>query len=84
MLHYSKEVSNNLGASKSQDKCWCQWDWALLRDSLLREHMGMISSSHNVVSHEVGFKLSAINVGNWVTYSVNTQGNRQTDPILMV
>ena len=56
MLYYSKEVVNNLGASRSWDKGWYQWNWALLRDSLLSEYMGMIGYSHRMVTNEIGLK----------------------------
>ena len=84
MLHYSMEVVNNLGPNKSWDKGRCQWNWALLRNSLLREHIGLIGSSHSMVSNEIVLKSSVIDVGNWVISSMNAQGNRQADPMLMV
>ena len=72
MLYYSKEVINNLGASRSQDKGWYQRDWVFLRDSLLREDMGMIGSSYSMVSSGIGLKSSVMDVGNWVISGMNT------------
>ena len=83
MLHYSKVV-NNLGASRSQDKGRCQWNWALFRDSLLSKHIVVIGSSHGMVSDEIGPKSSVVLVGNWVISGMNAQENRQADPMLMV
>ena len=84
MLHYSKEVVNDLGASRSRDKGWLQCNWALLRDILLSKHMRMIGSSHSMASNEIGFKASVMDVGNWAITGTNAQGNRQADPMLMV
>ena len=63
---------------------WWQWNWSLLRDSLLSTHMGMIGSSHSMVSNGIGLKSSVMDVGNLVTSSINVQGNRQADPMLVV
>ena len=84
MLHYSKEVVNNLGANISQDKGWCKYNWALVRDSLLKKHMGIIGSSHSIVSNEIDHKSSVMDVGNWVISGVNSQGSKQAYLILMV
>ena len=35
--------NDNLGASRSQGKVQCQWNWALFRDSLLSEHLDISS-----------------------------------------
>ena len=83
-MHYSKEFVNKLGANRSQDKGQCQWDWAIPRDSLLSKHKGMMGSSCSIVSDKFGLKSNDIDVGNWVISGMNTQGNRQSDPILMV
>ena len=56
----------------------------MLRDSLLNKHMGMIGSSYSVVRGRIGLKSSVMDVGNWVISGMNTQGNRQVDPMLMV
>ena len=71
MLHYSREVIKNLKASKNQHKSWCQWIWALVKDSLLSKLMGMIGSSNSVVSNETGLKLHVLDVGNWFISSMN-------------
>ena len=84
MLDYSKEVVNNLGVSRSQYKGWCQWILVLLRDILLRNQMGMIGSSYSMVSNDIGLKSSIMDVRNLVIFSMNTQGNRQADSMLMV
>ena len=84
MLYYSQEVVNNLMVSRSRDSGQCQWNWALLRDSQLSEYMGMIGSSHSMVREKIGVKLSVVYVGNWVIYGMNSQGNRQANPMLMV
>ena len=83
MLHYSQEAINSLGA-RSWDKGLCQWNWALLRDSLLSKHMGMIGSSYSMVSNEIVLKSSFMDIGNLVISSINGQRNRQADPILVV
>ena len=44
----------------------------------------MIISSHSMVRGKIGLKQSDMDVGNWVISSVNAQGNRQADPMLMV
>ena len=46
--------------------------------------MGMIGSSHSVVSKKIGLKLSAMDVGKWVISGMNAQGNKQANPKLMV
>ena len=46
--------------------------------------MGMIGSSHSVVKGRISLKSSVIDVENWVISGMNAQGNRQTDPMLMV
>ena len=46
--------------------------------------MGMIGSSYSMVSRKIGLKSSVMDVGNWVISSMNAQGNRQVDPMLMV
>ena len=84
MLHYCQEAVNNPGVSRSSDKGQFQWNWALLRDSLLSKHMGIIGSSHSVVSEKIGCKSSVIDVRNLVISGINAQRNRQTDPMLMV
>ena len=84
MLHSSKEVVNSLRAGRSQDKVWCQWIWALLRDSLLSEHIGMISYIYSMVNGEIGLKLSVMNVGNWVIAVMNAQGNNQAENMPLV
>ena len=84
MLHYSKEVTNNLRASRIRDKGWCQWNWALLRDSILSNHIGMIGSSQGMVSNKIGLKSSVMDMGNWDISGMIAQGNRQADPMLMV
>ena len=45
--------------------------------------MGIIASSHSIVSNEIGLKSSIIDVGNWVISGMNTQGNKQLVPMLM-
>ena len=62
---------NNLGANTSQDKGWCQWNWALLRESLLSEYIEMIYSGHSVFSSKTGLKSGVMDVGNWVIYGMN-------------
>ena len=83
MLHYSKKVVNDLGASRRQDKRWCQWNKALLRDSLLSENIDMMGFSYSMVSNEIGPKSSVMDVGNWVISDRNPQRNRQANPMLM-
>ena len=46
--------------------------------------MGMIGSNHSMVRRKIGLKSSIMDVGNWVISSVNAQGNRQVDPMLIV
>ena len=46
--------------------------------------MQIIGSSLNVVSKEIGLKSSVMNVGDLVISGINAQGNRQSDPMLMV
>ena len=84
MLHYSKEVINNLQVSRSQEKGQCQCIWSLLRDSLHSNDMVIIGSSHSAVSDEIGLNSSIIHVGNWAISGIDSQGNRQADPILML
>ena len=84
MLHYSQEVITNLGDNKSWDRGQCQWNWVLLRDSLLSKYMGMICSNNSMVRRKISLKSSVMDVGNWVISGVNAQENRQVDPMLMV
>ena len=56
----------------------------MLRDSLLSKHMGMIGSSHSMVREKISLKSSVMDVGHLVIFGVNAQGNRQSDPMLMV
>ena len=44
----------------------------------------MIGSSYSMGSNEIGLKSSFMDVGNLVISSMNTQGNRQADSMLMV
>ena len=44
----------------------------------------MIGSSYSMVSNKIGVKPSVMDMGNLVISGVNTQENRQVDPILMV
>ena len=83
MLYYSKEIINKLEASGSRDKGQCKQNWALFGNSLLSKHIGMIGSSHSMVSDEIGLKSSIMNLGNWVIFGMNAQENRQVDPMLM-
>ena len=53
-------------------------------DSLLSEYMGMIGSSHSMARRKITLKSSVMDVWNWVIPSMNAQGNRQADPMLMV
>ena len=46
--------------------------------------MGMIGSSYSMVRGNSGLKSSVMDVGNWVISSMNAQGSRQADPMLMV
>ena len=46
--------------------------------------MEIIGSSHSMVSNKIGLKSSIMDVGNLVASSMNAQGNRQTDPMLML
>ena len=46
--------------------------------------MGIIGFSHSMVRRRIGLKSSVMDVGNWVISSMNAQGNKQADPILMV
>ena len=46
--------------------------------------MRMIGFSHSIVRRKIALKSSVIDVGNWVISGMNTQGNRQADPMLMV
>ena len=45
--------------------------------------MGIIGSIYSMVSDKIGLKSSVIDVGNWVISSMNAQGNRQADSMLM-
>ena len=51
---------------------------------MLSKHMGIIASSHSMVREKIGLKTSVMDVGNWVISDVNSQGNRQADPMLML
>ena len=44
----------------------------------------MIGSSYSMVREMIGIKSSVMDVGNWVISGVNTQGNRQANPMLIV
>ena len=44
----------------------------------------MIGSNHSIVKRKIGLKSSIMDVGNWVISSVNEQGNRQVNPMLVV
>ena len=44
----------------------------------------MIGTSYSMISEKIGLKSNAMDVGNWVISTVNSQGNRQADPMLMV
>ena len=46
--------------------------------------METVGSSYSMVRRKIGIKLSVMDVGNWVIFGVNAQGNRQADPMLMV
>ena len=41
-------------------------------------------TSHSMVRRKIGLKSSVMDMGNWVISSVNAQGNRQVDPMLML
>ena len=49
----------------------------MLKDSLLSEYMGIIGSSHSIVSNEIGLKSSVMNVGNLVTSRVNAKKKKK-------
>ena len=84
MMHYSKNVANNLGTDRSRDKGWCQWNWDFLMDKMLSKYIGIMGFSHSAVSYKIGLKSSVMDVGNWAISSMNAQGNSQADPMLMV
>ena len=46
--------------------------------------MGVIGSSHSMVSNEIYLKPSNMDVGNLVISGIKGQGNRQADSLLMV
>ena len=54
------------------------------RDGPLSNHMGMLGLSHCMVSNKIDLKSSVMGVGNLVISGMNSKGNRQADPMLML
>ena len=76
MLHYCQEVIKNLGASKSQDKGQCQWNWALFRNSLCKGCNGCVlcSTACSTALHSTAPMYTAAQCLTGITYTQHCIG----------
>ena len=51
---------------------------------MLSEYIRIIGSTYSIVSNKISLKLSVIYIGNMVVSGMNTQGNGQANPMLII